>query len=66
MESMSVDKNAFKKKLLIEKKRDYFDIQLEIIMEKWEKHNLVGLVDSMNVLRIKNLPEDDDDELDIF
>ena len=66
MESMSVDKNAFKKKLLIEKKRDYFNIQLEKIMEKWEKNNLAGAVDAMNVLRIKNLPEDDDDELDIF
>tara|TARA_B100000900_G_scaffold411304_1_gene430730 strand:+ start:438 stop:638 length:201 start_codon:yes stop_codon:yes gene_type:complete len=66
MESMSTDKNVFHKKLLIENRRDYFRIQLMKIMEKWEKHSLVGVVDVMNVVRVQKLPEDDDDELDIF
>lgn len=86
MESMSTNKNVFTKQLLIEKKKDYFKIQLDKIMEKWKEHAVNAGINFPPLMSYADLyptaipehrqtipeiediqlPEDDDDELDIF
>jgi len=92
MESMSTNKNVFTKQLLIEKKRDYFKIQLDKIMEKWKENAVINFslmrnadlypiaipisipeiedihehIQTIPEIEDIQLPEDDDDELDIF
>jgi hypothetical protein len=63
MEYLNIKKDVFEKKLLIESRKVFMKLQKEAIMKKWIKS---GILDELiNPVAI-DLPEDDDDELDIF
>jgi len=63
MEYLNIKKNVFEKKLLIESRKVFMKLQKEAIMKKWIKS---GILDELiNPVAI-DVPEDDDDELDIF
>tara|TARA_Y100000389_G_scaffold191318_1_gene217276 strand:+ start:5895 stop:6116 length:222 start_codon:yes stop_codon:yes gene_type:complete len=72
MEFLNSNKHIFTKKLLIENRKAFMKLQKEAIVKKWIKS---GVLDELMYPEVKaqnpgaaaiDMPDDDDDELDIF